>query len=155
MEPTDISNKQTSTVPLEPEELITQTFASMSFTNENPDDIRIIARLLQYWRTNTTPAEYSPEEYALLNDPDVQEVLTRCKEYYEPKQHLTASDLKSILEDIALGKLKRTSYDFKSGEYVTEDPSFTDRIAAIRMLQPDSTQDTAETVQFINNIGYR
>lgn len=146
--------KVTNTSPVTPRQLVQSTFEQLGFTNENPDDLDLVTKLLEYWRTNSIPETYSPEEYALLNDPDVQEVLTRCKEYYEPKTHLTHSDLMTILEDIALGKLKRTSYDFKSGEYVTEDPSFTDRIAAIRMLQPDSTQDDKDTVQFINNIGY-
>ena len=146
--------KVTNTSPVTPRQLVQSTFEQLGFTNENPDDLDLVTKLLEYWRTNSIPATYSPEEYALLNDPDVQEVLSRCKEYYEPKTHLTHSDLMTILEDIALGKLKRTSYDFKSGEYVTEDPSFTDRIAAIRMLQPDSTQDDKDTVQFINNIGY-
>ena len=148
-------------------ELVEKTFIDMGFTNENPRDLDLVNDLLQRWlhRNDSTtaytpftpgissPDDYTPEEWALLNDEDVQIVLNKCKEYYEPKEHLTSGDLKSILEQIALGTLTRQTYDFKSGLSITETPSFGERLTAIKMLQGQNPDDTAETVQFINNIG--
>lgn len=150
-------------------ELVEKTFIDMGFTNENPKDLDLVNDLLQRWLhrndptiTSTyvqftpgvsTPDDYTPEEWALLNDEDVQIVLNKCKEYYEPKEHLTNGDLRAILEQIALGTLTRQTYDFKSGMSITEGPSFGERLTAIKMLQGQNPDDTAETVQFINNIG--
>ena len=150
-------------------ELVEKTFIDLGFTNENPRDLDLVNDLLQRWLHRNDPSvqspynpftpgisspdDYTPEEWALLNDEDVQIVLNKCKEYYEPKEHLTSGDLKSILEQIALGTLTRQTYDFKSGLSITETPSFGERLTAIKMLQGQNPDDTAETVQFINNIG--
>ena len=150
-------------------ELVEKTFIDMGFTNENPRDLDLVNELLQKWLhrndpTNasiyvqftpgiSTPDDYTPEEWALLNDEDVQIVLNKCKEYYEPKEHLTDGDLRAILEQIALGTLTRQTYDFKSGSSITESPSFGERLTAIKMLQGQNPDDNRETVQFINNIG--
>ena len=88
-----------------PRELVEQTFIDLGFTDENPDDLDMVTDILQIWidQGNNSDAEiaYSPEQYILLNDPDVQQVLNTCREYYQPKKHLTKQDLQTILEDIA------------------------------------------------------
>lgn len=143
---------------LEPLELVTKTFADLGFTNENPDDLKMVTEILEMWKDknfdDTNPDfQYTQEQYVLLNDPDVMNVLNRCKQYYEPKRHLSKGDLRSILESIALGKLSRQDYDFKNGEMVTIEPTFTERIQAIKMLQEGADDDNKQaTVQFINNI---
>ena len=63
------------------------------------------------------------------------------------------SDLRTILEQIAQGKLTRQDWDFKNGEPVTIEPSFTERIQAIKMLQEGADDnDNKATIQFINNL---
>lgn len=88
-----------------PRELVEQTFIDLGFTDENPDDLDMVTDILKIWidQGNNSDAEiaYSPEQYILLNDPDVQQVLNTCREYYQPKKHLTKQDLQTILEDIA------------------------------------------------------
>lgn len=120
----------------------------------------MVTELLQIWReqdlsTDSSDKEivYSAEQYVLLNDPDVQEVLKRCRDYYAPKKHLSKQDLQSILEDIARGTLKRQDYDFKNGVPVTMEPTFQERLQAIKLLQEGADDDNkAGTIQFINNI---
>ena len=63
-----------------PRELVEKTFIELGFANENPDDLDAVAELLEIWRTNKK-VEYTPEQYALLNDPDVIDVLNKCKRY--------------------------------------------------------------------------
>ncbi len=144
--------------PLTPLELVTKTFAELGFTNENPEDLQAVTELLEMWRDKdfddqSPDFEYTQEQYILLNDPDVLNVLNKCKQYYEPKRHLSKGDLRTILENIALGKLTRQDYDFKNGAPVTIEPSFTERIQAIKMLQDDADDENKQaTVQFINNI---
>lgn len=138
-----------------PRELVEEKFIELGFTDENPSDLDMVAELLQIWRDNDDDKEivYSPEQYMLLNDPDVKQVLIKCKEYYEPKRHMTQGELMTILEDIARGKITRKDYDFKNGEVVNIEPTFSERITAIKMLQDNADDDdTAGTVQFINNI---
>ena len=140
---------------LSPRELVEKTFVDMGFTDENPDDLDAVTELLDIFMTNKDDRDiaYSPEQYILLNDPDVQQVLRRCQEYYEPKRHLTKGDLRSILEDIARGKAKRWDYDYKNGCPVEIEPTFSERITAIKMLQEGADDETkTATVQFINNI---
>jgi hypothetical protein len=141
---------------LSPRELVENAFIDLGFCNENPDDLDAVTDLLNIWRDDNiddSTYEYSSEQYILLNDPDVIKVLNRCKEYYEPKRHLSKGDLRSILEDIAKGKITRRDYDFKNGEEVEIEPTFAERISAIKMLQENADNDnSAATVQFINNI---
>lgn len=134
-------------------ELVEKTFIELGFTNENPSDLDAVTELLQIWKSNTKDVEYTPEQYALLNDPDVLDVLTKCKQYYEPKKTLSKADLRQILEDIATGTLKRKDYDFKNGIPVEVEPGFGERITAIKMLSEDAHDDTKDTIQFINDIG--
>lgn len=142
----------------DPRQLVEDTFKELGFNNENPDDLDMVTELLNIWRNpdfdDTDPDfEYTPEQYMLLNDPDVQNVLNKCKSYYEPKRHLSKGDLRTILEQIAQGKLTRQDYDFKNGSAITVEPSFQERIAAIKMLQESADDDNkAATVQFVNNI---
>lgn len=138
-----------------PRDLVEETFVSLGFTDENPSDLDMVAELLQVWMDNPDDKDivYSSEQYILLNDPDVQNVLNKCKEYYEPKKHLSKGDLRSILEDIARGSLTRKDYDFKNGEMVEIEPSFTERLQAIKMLKEEAADDSAaSSIQFINNI---
>ena len=138
---------------LTPRELVENTFKELGFNNENPDDLDAVTDLLEIWRSKEPEPEYTPEQYILLNDPDVVQVLNRCKQYYEPKRHLSKGDLRKVLEDIATGRLTRQDYDFKNGESVTIEPTFTERIQAIKMLQEGADDDNKQaTVQFINNI---
>lgn len=147
-----------SQTPLTPRQLVEKTFVDLGFPNENPDDITLVTELLTIWKnrdfTDDDPDfEYTPEQYVLLNDPDVVAVLNQCREYYEPKRHLSKGDLRSILEGIAKGTVTRKDYDFKNGEEVTIEPTFSERIQAIKMLQEGADNDnSAKTVQFINNI---
>ena len=136
-----------------PRELVEKTFIDLGFTNENPSDLDMVAELLEIWRTNQK-VEYTPEQYALLNDPDVIEVLNKCKRYYEPKRALSKVELRQILEDIATGTLKRQGYDYKNGCDTQEEPSFGERITAIKLLSDNANDNTKDTIQFINDIGF-
>ena len=136
-------------------DLVEKMFAELGFTDENPDDLDAVTELLDIFMDNTDDREvvYTPEQYVLLNDPDVQNVLKRCQQYYEPKRHLTKGDLRQILEDIAKGKLTRQDWDFKNGCPVDIEPTFSERITAIKMLQEGADDENkVATVQFINNI---
>lgn len=140
-----------------PRQLVEDTFKELGFTNENPDDLDLVTEILEIWRdpnfNDSDPEfQYTQEQYILLNDPDVNDVLNRCLQYYEPKRHLSNNDLKKILEDIACGRLSRRDYDFKEHTYITIEPSFQERLTAIRMLQDNASDNSASTVQFINNI---
>ena len=144
-------------VPENSLDLVKQTFIEMGFTDENPDDLQIVADILDMWKKSdfddTTDFEYTQDQYVLLNDPDVMNVLNKCRQYYEPKRHLTKGDLRTILEQIAQGKLTRQDWDFKNGEAVTIEPSFTERIQAIKILQENADDnDNKATIQFINNL---
>lgn len=134
-------------------ELVEKTFIELGFENENPDDLDAITELLQIWKKNVKDVEYTPEQYVLLNDSDVINVLNRCRQYYEPKKTLSKADLRQILEDIATGTLKRKDYDFKNGIPIEVEPGFGERITAIKMLQEGAEDDTKDTIQFINDIG--
>lgn len=140
-----------------PRQLVEDTFKELGFTNENPDDLDLVAEILDIWRNpdfddSDPDFSYTQEQYILLNDPDVMNVLNRCMQYYEPKRHLTKGDLQQILEDIALGRATRKDYDFKNGEQVEIEPTFAERIQAIKMLQEGADDKKASTVQFVNNI---
>ncbi len=135
-----------------PRELVEKTFIELGFTDENPEDLDAVAELLEIWRTNKK-VEYTPEQYALLNDSDVIDVLNKCKTYYEPKKTLSKADLREILEDIATGRLTRHDYDFKNGCPVEIEPSFGERITAIKILSDDADDNKKDTIQFINDIG--
>lgn len=135
-----------------PRELVEKTFIELGYTEENPDDLDAVTELLEIWRTNKK-VEYTPEQYALLNDQVVLDVLNKCKKYYEGKRILTKSDLREILQDIATGTLTRQDYDFKNGCPVTVEPSFGDRITAIKMLSDEASDNVKDTIQFINDIG--
>lgn len=89
--------------PISPRQLVEKTFIDLGFPNENPSDLDMVAELLEIWRNRNfddddPDFEYTPEQYALLNDSDVISVLNRCREYYEPKRHLSKGDLRSLLE---------------------------------------------------------
>lgn len=152
---TNIIHNRQDDVSLTHRELVEKTFIELGFTDENPDDLDAVTELLDIFMENKDDRDiiYSPEQYILLNDPDVQNVLKRCQAYYEPKRHLTKGDLRQILEDIARGKATRQDYDFKNGCPVDIEPTFSERITAIKMLQEDADDENkTATVQFINNI---
>lgn len=141
-----------------PRQLVENTFIDMGFTDENPKDLDIVADILQLWldhdfNDQDPDFKYTQEQYILLNDPDVQNVLSHCKQYYEPKRHLSKGDLRSILENIAEGKVTRQDYDFKNGEPISIEPTFAERISAIKLLADNADDDDSKaSVQFINNI---
>ena len=142
-------------------QLVEKMFIDLGFTDENPSDLDMVNDLLQMWLHRndanspygSDAPEYTAEQWALLNDEDVQIVLNRCKEYYEPKEHMTNTDLRLILEKIASGNITRQGYDYKNGATVYEQPTFGEMLQAIKLLQPQMSGDDKETVQFINNIG--
>lgn len=149
-----ITNRQDD-ASLTHRDLVEKTFVELGFTDENPEDLDAVTELLDIFLENKDDREiiYTPEQYILLNDPDVQQVIKRCQQYYEPKRHLTKGDLRQILEDIARGKATRQDYDFKNGCPVDIEPTFSERITAIKMLQEDADDENkTATVQFINNI---
>lgn len=143
---------------LSPRELVEKTFIQNGFPNENPDDLDAITEILQIWMdqgiSNSDDYDYTAEQYVLLNDPDVISVLNQCRQYYEPKRRLSSGELTRILEDIAAGRLTRQDYDFKNGEIVTIEPTFNERLTAIKLLkeQENSHAHTQAAIQFVNNI---
>ena len=94
-------------------DLVKQTFIEMGFTDENPDDLQIVADILDMWKQSdfddTTDFEYTQDQYVLLNDPDVMNVLNKCRQYYEPKRHLTKGDLRTIFAKIGISKMENQS----------------------------------------------
>lgn len=137
-------------------ELVEEEFINLGFMHENPDDLDLVTELLEIWRNpdiDDSSYPYTPEQHILLNDPDVITVLNKCKEYYEPKKHLSSGDLRTLLEKIATGDCNRKDYDFKNHTYVTVEPTFTDRIQAIKLLQNNiDDTDSGAIIQFVNNI---
>lgn len=156
-----MENEETNNLPekiMSPRELIEQTFIKNGFPNENPDDLDAVTEILQIWidlgTSNPDDIEYTAEQYVLLNDPDVIQVLNECRQYYEPKRRLSPGELTSILEDIAAGRLTRQDYDFKNGTPVTIEPTFGERLTAIKLLkeQENASHTTQAAIQFVNNI---
>ena len=143
---------------LSPRELVEKTFIEHGFPNENPDDLDAITEILQIWidlgTSNPDDVDYTAEQYVLLNDPDVIAVLNQCRQYYEPKRRLSPGELTTILEDIAAGRLTRKDYDFKNGEIITIEPTFGERLTAIKLLkeQENAHAHTQAAIQFVNNI---
>lgn len=158
MEENNLPAEQKEQQALSPRQLVEQTFIQNGFPNENPDDLDAITEILQIWIdlgvSNPDDYDYTPEQYILLNDPDVINVLNQCRQYYEPKRRLSSGELTSILEDIAAGRLTRQDYDFKNGTPVTVEPTFNERLTAIKLLrdQENSAQHTQAAIQFVNNI---
>ncbi len=143
---------------LSPRELVEKTFVENGFPNENPDDLDAITEILKLWVDLGTSSgdniDYTPEQYVLLNDPDVISVLNQCRAYYEPKRRLSSGELTRILEDIAAGRLTRQDWDFKNGEAITIEPTFGERLTAIKLLkeQENAGLHTQAAIQFVNNI---
>lgn len=149
---------QTSDKVLSPRELVEKTFIENGFPNENPDDLDAITEILKMWidlgTSSSDDIDYTAEQYVLLNDPDVIQVLNQCRQYYEPKRRLSPGELTTILEDIAAGRLTRKDWDFKNGEEVIIEPTFGERLTAIKLLkeQENATAHTQAAIQFVNNI---
>ena len=135
-------------------ELVEKFFIELGFENENPDDLDKIAELVDIWKDGReNDVDFTEEQLVLLNDTDVIAVLNRCKEYYEPKKKLTKGELRQILQDIATATIKRKGYDFKMGCPTEEEPSFGERMTAIKMLQSETEDDSRDMIQFIDDIG--
>ena len=132
-------------------ELVEKVFIDKGFTHENPNDLDLIADILQKW-LDKQDGPYSDEQYVLLSDSDVIDVLNACKLYYGPKDMLSNVEIKDILKQIATGQLTRRGYDYKNGQATIEEPSFGERLTALRMLKEDTPEDNKEMVQFINDI---
>lgn len=143
---------------MSPRELVEKTFIQNGFPNENPDDLDAVTEILKIWielgTSNPDDIDYTAEQYVLLNDPDVIQVLNQCRQYYEPKRRLSNGELTQILEDIAAGRLTRQDWDFKNGEPITIEPTFSERLTAIKLLreQENQTAHTQAAIQFVNNI---
>jgi len=154
----NLPTEQTNSPVLSPRELVEKTFIQNGFPNENPDDLNAVTEILQIWIdlgiSNSDDYEYTAEQYVLLNDPDVIQVLNQCRQYYEPKRRLSSGELTRILEDIAAGRLTRQDYDFKNGEVITIEPTFGERLTAIKLLkeQENTHANTQAAIQFVNNI---
>lgn len=134
--------------------LVEKMFVSIGFENENPEDLDKVTELYHIWSKDGNNGTYTDDQYILLNDDDVMNVLNKCRDYYEPKKKLSRAELRKILEDIATGSISRKDYDFKNGEEVSIEPSFGERISAIKMLNDDTDDNDDEMIQFINDIGY-
>lgn len=134
--------------------LVEKMFVSIGFENENPEDLDKVTELYHIWSKEGNNGNYTDDQYILLNDDDVMNVLNKCRDYYEPKKKLSRAELRKILEDIATGSISRKDYDFKNGEEVSIEPSFGERISAIKMLNDDTDDNDDEMIQFINDIGY-
>lgn len=151
-------NLPTEQKTLSPRELVEKTFIEHGFPNENPDDLDAITEILQIWidlgTANPDDVDYTAEQYVLLNDPDVISVLNQCRQYYEPKRRLSSGELTRILEDIAAGRLTRQDWDFKNGEAITIEPTFSERLTAIKLLKEQENHGlhTQAAIQFVNNI---
>lgn len=109
-------------------QLVTDKFAELGFTDENPEDLKLVAHLVELHLEDSpllkNVSDLEPALQTLLNDEDVIKVISLCMKYFEPKKHLSKNDLKTILEEIATGKLKRQGWDYKQSCPVEEEPSF-------------------------------
>ena len=139
------SNKMTTL------ELVTYHFKQLGFENENPKDLEMVAQLHERW-LKKDKTELTRELYVLSQDPDVQEVLKRCRETDHPKRRLTKEDLQVILEQIAKGDITRRDYVGKDAIPVDVTPNFTERLNSVKLLMGEAENDGNEKIFFIDDI---
>ncbi len=132
-------------------ELVTYHFRQLGFENENPEDLQMVADLHERW-LNKDQRELTEREYVISQDPDVQEVLRRCRLTDSPKRRLTKTDLQVLLEQIAKGEITRRDYVGKDAEPVQLTPNFAERINAIKMLMGEAENEGTEKIFFIDDI---
>lgn len=139
------SNKMTTL------ELVTYHFNQLGFYDENPEDLKNVALLHEKW-LNKDNSELSKDLYVLSQDPDVQEVLRRCRLTDNPKRRLTKTDLQVLLEEIARGEVTRKDYVGKDAIPVNLTPNFNERINAMKMLMGEAENEGEEKIFFVNDI---
>lgn len=139
------SNKMTTL------ELVTYHFKELGFENENPEDLQMVADLHERW-LNKDKRELTEREYVISQDPDVKEVLRRCRLTDSPKRRLTKTDLQVLLEQIAKGEVTRRDYVGKDALPVELTPNFTERINAVKMLMGEADNEGAEKIFFVDDI---
>lgn len=132
-------------------ELVKYHFEQLGFNNENPKDLEMVAELHERW-LRKDDSELSQPLYVLSQDPDVIEVLKRCREYDNPKRRLTKIDLKLLLEQMATGEVTRKDYVGKDADLVYLTPTFTERINAIKMLMGEAENEGEEKIFFVDDI---
>lgn len=126
-------------------------FEELGFTNENPHDLELVAELHERW-LRKDDSELPRDLWVLSQDPDVIEVLKRCRDINEPQRRLTKTDLRILLERIAKGEVERKDYVGKDADLVYLTPNFNERLNAIKMLMAEADNDGQERVYFIDDI---
>lgn len=126
-------------------------FEELGFTNENPHDLELVAELHERW-LRKDDSELPKDLWVLSQDPDVIEVLKRCRNTNEPQRRLTKTDLKILLEKIAKGEVERKDYVGKDAELVYLTPNFNERLNAIKMLMAEAEGDGQERIYFVDDI---
>lgn len=155
---TEIS-KNTSNVEESPKDTSAMTtlekvkyyFEELGFTNENPHDLELVAELHERW-LKKDDSELPKDLWVLSQDPDVIEVLKRCRNTNEPQRRLTKTDLKILLEKIAKGEVERKDYVGKDADLVYLTPNFSERLNAIKMLMLEAEGDGQERIYFVDDI---
>lgn len=126
-------------------------FEELGFTDENPNDLELVAELHERW-LNKDDSELPKELWVLSQDPDVQEVLKRCRDTNEPQRRLSKLDLKILLERIAKGEVERKDYVGKDADMVWLTPNFNERLNAIKMLMAEADNEGQERIYFVDDI---
>lgn len=126
-------------------------FEELGFTNENPHDLELVAELHERWLRKDN-SELSKELFVLSQDPDVIEVLKRCRDTNEPQRRMTKVDLQILLEKIARGEVERKDYVGKDADLVYLTPNFSERLNAIKMLMVEAENEGDERIYFIDDI---
>lgn len=132
-------------------ELVKYYFEQNGFTNENEEDLKMVAELHERW-LKKDHSELSKPLFILSQDPDVQEVLRLCRQSDSPKRRMTKADLQVLLEKMARGEVERKDYVGKDAECVWLTPNFNERLTAIKMLMGDADNEGSERVYFIDDI---
>jgi len=126
-------------------------FEELGFTNENPHDLELVAELHERW-LRKDDSELPKDLWVLSQDPDVIEVLKRCRDTNEPQRRMTKTDLKVLLERIAKGEVERKDYVGKDADLVYLTPNFNERLNAIKMLMAEAENDGQERIYFVDDI---
>ena len=126
-------------------------FEELGFTNENPHDLELVAELHERW-LRKDDSELPKDLWVLSQDPDVIEVLKRCRDTNEPQRRMTKTDLKVLLERIAKGEVERKDYVGKDADQVWLTPNFNERLTAIKILMLEADNDGQERVYFVDDI---
>lgn len=148
MEDEKLENHPTEMTTLE---LVKYHFEGLGFSNENPKDLELVAQLHERW-LKKDKTELTREQYILSQDPDVQEVLRKCRLTDNSKRRMTKTDLKIILEQIARGEITRTDYVGKDAIPVSVTPDFPERLNSIKILMGEVDTDNDEKIFFVDDI---